>query len=109
MAQHRNTKRLKAIGYTVLALVLGVGLIVLSQIIRPSAPPEQVAQTSSAPNDQDQSKTRHDASAQNLSNMMVLFGTAALIGTVIGIGWIVIDIRNSRPAWKTQTKFPKKR
>lgn len=109
MAQHRNTKRWKAIGYTALAFILGVGLIVLSQVIRPSTHPGPAPQTSSAPTDQDPAPKGNDASAQNLSNMMVLFGTAALIGTVIGIGWIVIDIRNSRPAWKTQTKFPKKR
>ncbi|NLX12380.1 MAG: hypothetical protein GXY44_01830 [Phycisphaerales bacterium] len=105
----KNRTRWKVAGYTGLFLVLGIGLLVLSQVIRPSTPTEQVPQTSTAPVDQDRPAPGKDASAENLSNMMVLFGTAALIGSVVGIGWIVIDIRNSRPVWKTQTKFPKKR
>lgn len=109
MARTRNTKRLKVIGYTVLSLVLGVGLLVLSQAIRPDSPPDEPQPTSTPPENQDRPAPADEAPAENLSNMMVLFGTAALIGTVIGIGWIVIDIRNSRPAWKTQTKFPRKR
>jgi hypothetical protein len=44
-----------------------------------------------------------------MSGMLLLFSMAGFVVTVIALGWVFYDIRRSRPKWKTQTKFPKRR
>lgn len=46
------------------------------------------------------------AAGERLAGLLLLFGLMAVGLCLIGAGWVVYDIRRSRPAWKTQTKYP---
>ncbi len=52
---------------------------------------------------------RKKAAAQSLSGMLLLIGLMGIGFGVICAGWVVYDIYRSRPAWKTQTKYPRRR
>lgn len=117
---HKSHGRLKAIGIGIATLVAGIGLIVLSVKIAPApkktetAPPAAATATSSAPAAtqparESNEERRSRASAQNMSNVVFMFGMIGLGVSVICAGWVVYDIRRSRPAWMTQTKYPRKR
>jgi hypothetical protein len=41
-----------------------------------------------------------------MGGLLLLFSLMCLGLCGICIGWIVYDIRRSRPAWMTQTKYP---
>lgn len=112
--------RLKAIGIGIAALAVGSGLIVLSLRIAP--PPKEAGASSAAatgpvgsgpaatqPTHEQEDERRSRASAQNMSNLVFMFGMLSFGVAVICAGWVVYDIRRSRPAWKTQTKFPRRR
>ena len=49
------------------------------------------------------------ASARNMSAMLLLFGLMSFTVSGVCVLLIVLDIRKSRPAWKTQTKYPRRR
>ncbi|HOW70831.1 MAG TPA: hypothetical protein PKY77_09540 [Phycisphaerae bacterium] len=117
---HKSHGRLKVIGIGIAALLVGIGLIVISFMIAPSpqeaeaASPAATLPASSAPattqpTRESQEESRRRASAQNMSNLVFMFGTLSFGVTAICAGWVVYDIRRSRPAWMTQTKFPRKR
>ncbi len=42
-----------------------------------------------------------------LSGILLMFSTASFLMTAVCIGWIVKVYRESRPAWKTQKRYPK--
>jgi len=102
----RKVFRRKLILIALAALAGGVLLLSLSLYVAPSG--EETQATAGAPSDELPQPAR-EQSAQNLSGLILLFGLALFALTVICIGWLVIEIYNARPAWKTQTKFPKKR
>jgi MFS family permease len=49
------------------------------------------------------------AAAQNMSSMLMLIGLMGIACGAICAGWVVYDMYRSRPAWKTQTKYPRRR
>jgi hypothetical protein len=49
------------------------------------------------------------ASARSLGAMFLLFGLMSFTVSGACVLLIVLDIRKSRPAWKTQTKYPRRR
>jgi hypothetical protein len=49
------------------------------------------------------------ASARNMSAMLLLFGLMSFTVSGVCVLLIILDIRKSRPAWKTQTKYPRRR
>jgi hypothetical protein len=116
---YRTRRRLKMIAAAAAALAAGVGLIVLSRHLGPTASTDTPTDTPTAtrPDTQPAVPTPGDdpapvpqkSATDDLSGMMLMFGVAAVLVSVLCIGWIVVDIRNSRPAWKTQTKYPKRR
>ena len=117
--KHRD--RFKAGGIVLAALVVGLGLLVLSRMIAPAGEP-----TSTAPVGEPTSTVPASApapgrgplpanppvpgrgAALNMSGLLLMFSLVSFAVAGIGIGWIVFDIRRSRPAWKTQKKYPKK-
>jgi len=111
-AQGRFRARLFA--YAGLALGGGVVLLVLSQTVKPSGP---VGATATAPATGDEAAPPTDepaapeeeTAAENMSGLLLLFSMAGFVLFIFFTGWIVLDIHNSRPAWKTQTKYPKRR
>ncbi len=114
---HTSHGRLKAIGIGIATLVAGIGLIILSVKIAPApkktetTPPAATssAPTATQPARESNEERRSRASAQNMSNVVFMFGMISLGVSVICAGWVVYDIRRSRPAWMTQTKYPRKR
>lgn len=102
----------KPVVYALLALALGVTLLVFSQVVKPSGEPgaEEPAPAPAPESEDDKdAPAQDDSAARNLSGMLLLFSAAAFLLCVICIGWLVIEIRKARPAWKTQTKYPKMR
>ena len=49
------------------------------------------------------------ASARNMSAMFLLFGLMSITVSGACVLLVILDIRKSRPAWKTQTKYPRRR
>ena len=116
----KKQTRMKAIGLACGGVVVGIFLLWLSwYIVPPPSPAETVSTTQTAtapvkpehptkprqPTDQD----RRRSSAQGLSGLLFMLGLLSLGVSIISIGWLVIDIRRSRPAWMTQTKYPKRK
>ena len=52
---------------------------------------------------------RQKSVAQSMSSLLLLIGLVAIGFAVVCAGWVVYDIYRSRPAWKTQTKYPRRR
>ena len=109
----------KPLLYGLLALVGGIALVSVSQYVKHKAAttqPADVAATapadepaSPAPGrlpDRDRSK---NPSANALASLMLLFGMACFVIVCVCTGWLVIEIRNSRPTWQRQSKYPKMR
>lgn len=126
MTKHKTTSHYpwKPILYGLLALTGGIALLSLSQYIKHQAPTTQPASTApaaatTAPASPDQPtspgpgrlprRSRPDGPYAGLSNLLLLFGAASLLVFCVCMGWLVVKIRNSRPAWQRQTKFPKMR
>lgn len=110
-SKSHQRQRLKLILTAVGALIGGIALIALSTWMRPQpiAPQVRTATTTmptSAPSAPIDPKR---AAAQNLSGILMLFGLAGLLVAVVFVVLLVIDIRNSRPAWQTQQKYPRRR
>ena len=116
----KSHNRLKAIGIGIAGLAAGIVLIVLSLKVAPppkdagTGPSAATAPATSAPATtwpagEENDERRSRASAQNLSNLIFMFGMLSFGVTAICAGWVVYDIRRSRPAWMTQTKYPRKR
>jgi hypothetical protein len=101
--------RLKLIGVAVLGLVVGIGLITLSFVVSPDQDQAQTTTAPASPADQPGAPTQQQSSAQSMGGLMLLFGSAGIVLCIVCLGWLVVDIRNSRPAWKRQQKYPRRR
>lgn len=116
-------RRAKATAIAAVALVAGIGLVVLSRTViasgknaaaqaaesQPASEPAPAAPAVPAdPNAPlpHQQANRKAAAAQRMGGLLLLFSLMCFSVAVIAIGWIVYDIRRSRPAWMTQTKYP---
>jgi len=118
MVRSKPTPRLplKPIGYAALMLAVGVTLLLLNRMVKLSpepasdaaARPPTTAPASGAEKD-DSPRQPEDAATENLSGLLLLFSMAAFLVCAICIGWLVVEIRKARPAWKTQKKYPKMR
>ena len=107
----------KPISYAGLFLVCGVIFLILSRgvvsfadssLATPHASPAPA--TSDADDDSgtdDPPPTPARNPATSLSGILLMFSVACFLLTGVCIGWIVQAWRKSRPAWKTQTKYPK--
>ena len=107
--------------------VLGLLLIFLSIQIRPAAEaatPAKPAATASAPATSSAPATRPAPASpptgrqpldpgttvnRNMSGLLLLFGLVAFTVTWVCVILVVADIRKSRPAWQTQTRYPRRR
>jgi hypothetical protein len=109
---HRS-QRLKLSLTIVVILAAGAAMIALSIWMRPELPAPAVrpasTQPASAPAVPAAPIDPKTANAQNLSGLLLLVGLACLLVAVVYVILLVIDIRNSRPAWQRQTKYPKRR
>jgi len=110
----------KPVLYGLLALVGGAVLLWLSQYIkhRPiTSQPAEVTASAPAPADEPEApspdhsprRSRPEAAASGLSSLILLFSMACLVVCIICVGWAVVEIRNARPAWQRQSKYPKMR
>ena len=130
--KHRHTKhtgRWKVAGLAAVSLMIGFVLIFLSKKVTSpgdvagpagkiaASAPAGTAPATSAPatapadskNRAPTPEERNKAARENMSSMLLLLG---LLGIAIGLvcaGWVVHDVYRSRPAWKTQTKYPRRR
>lgn len=105
----------KPIVYGLLALVVGVLLLIGSVMTRPEASnvstseTQPVTQPAGDSSDGPDPQEQQEAAAANMSGMLLLFGSASLLLVIVCVGWGIIEVRKARPAWKTQTKFPRRR
>ncbi len=122
-------RRAKVAGIAAAALVAGIGLLVLSRMVAASgqkaaasaATQPAVAQTAPAGSPAPGGPLNPDVPArraplsplqrkalndQRMAGLLLLFSLMCLGLVGICVGWIVYDIRRSRPAWMTQTKYP---
>lgn len=117
----KHTFRWKLAGFALAGLAVGVLLMFLSFKVAHSEQTPQAstvtpadtapAAPSNAPGPYvpPSQPSSEKAAAQNMSGMLFMFSLVSFAVTIICIGWIVVDIRQSRPAWKTQTKYPRRR
>ena len=106
--RRNRSSYLKPTGYGLSALAAGVLLLWLSALVNPTKPGSSQT-TTSAPAENPTPDDPATVAAENLSGLLGLFGLICLALTAICAGWLVINVRKSRPAWKTQTKYPRKR
>ncbi len=108
----------KPLLYGVISLACGIALLVLSQFVKHKATTTQpVVAAATLPSDERGSPApgrlpRHrsaNPAASTVSSLLLLFAMACFVSCCICIGWLVVEIRNSRPAWQRQTKYPKMR
>lgn len=128
--KHKSSKtavRMKAGGIAAAALAVGIGLLFLSRMAFSSAEaaatqPAATQAAQSQPAQAPATTAPADASpgtpargprpnpkavnTQRLAMLLLLFGLISIGVTVVAAGWIVYDVRASRPAWMTQTKYP---
>ncbi len=126
--QAKHTGRWKVTGMSAAFFAIGIGLIVLSNIVlesgesavapedgsTASAPAASApASPATAPADGGDGPVdplaRRKAAAQSMSGMLLLVGLMSFGFGAICAGWVVYDIHRSRPAWKTQTKYPRRK
>lgn len=110
---------IKPILYAIGSLVLGIVLLICSRLVSPDSPDasEQASATATAPADEAASESPPGGSesedrqraARNFSGFLLLFSMCGFVLCLVCIGWLVRDIRRARPAWKTQTKYPRMR
>lgn len=121
-ARTKRSVRIKAAAIAIAALAGGIGLLILSQMVFASA--EKAAaeaaaaaatQPATAPAETDRPAGQDTAtppldpkaaSARNMGGLLLLFSLMCFALVVICVGWIVYDVRRSRPAWMRQTKHP---
>ncbi len=136
MKQHSSShlvRRLKVGGLGLGALVVGLGLLALNRYIVSSAAPPPApasAPASTAPvedesarsavpesettppgtpdGEPDPDATRR-AAAANMASLLLMLSLMCFGVAVVCVGWIVYDIRSSRPVWQTQTRYPRRR
>ncbi len=123
-----HTGRWKVAGIAAALFGGGILLLILSNLVHPGDSPDDAGQplasapaasapAASAPasapaTPQDKAPIPPEqtkAAAQNMSSMLMLIGLMGVVCGVICAGWVVYDIYRSRPAWKTQTKYPRRR
>ena len=121
--KHKSNKtknRLKASGIALAGLAVGIGLIIasfhFSRVGKAQAPatgpaPASQPAPASAPasGEKPARPPAREAAAQNMSGLFLMFALVSFAVSGIAIGWIVYDIRHSKPAWQTQTKYPRRR
>ncbi len=135
MKQHEKRhvyRRLKVGGLALGAFVLGLGLLVLNRYILASnpappttasattAPPTTTAPATTAPAENQPAgpaetpgdtdpDTSRQAAAANMAGLLLMIGLMCMAVSAVCVGWIVYDVRSSRPAWRTQTRYPRRR
>ncbi len=120
MTKNKTSSRFpwKPLLYGLLALVGGIALVSLSQVVKHTAATTQPADVAAtAPADEPVSpapgrlprQTPSNPSAGALASLMLLFGMACFVIFCVCAGWLVIEIRNARPTWQRQSRFPKMR
>ena len=119
MAPSKRTRGryVKLVGYFIAAVAGGITLLVASRWVAPEPEPEPgQAVTSTAPatapavpTDPTPKPSSENAGAQNLSGLLLLLSMGLFVLALICAGWIFWEVRRSRPAWKTQTKYPRRR
>lgn len=118
--QSRKRRRLKAIGAALGSIALGIALLVFSQKIKPEpitpaadGQPTTTApaapETPADPGDRLPARDPQRAGAQNMSGLALLFSTMFFLLALILVGWVIYDVRESRPAWQKQKKYPVRR
>jgi len=120
----RHTARWKIAGLAAACAVAGAVLIYLnSLVLRSGEVSDQQVAAASAPAGSGPATTapvdggsqtpspgdRQKAAAQSMAGLLLLLGLVGIGFGVICAGWVVYDIYRSRPAWKTQTKYPRRR
>jgi hypothetical protein len=116
-----SKQRLKLILMAAGMALLGTLLILLYVMIQPgprrpadstaATPPTATAPATapaSAPADRPPADPKA-ATARNMSAMLLLFGLMAYTVSGVCVLLIILDIRRSRPAWQTQTRYPRRR
>ena len=113
---HVSSIRWKPLLYGLLALAGGVVLLLLSQYVKHKTPATRPAETTAtAPAEGPAApgrvprRSRSDAAAGSLSSLILLFSMACFVMFIVCMGWLIVEIRNARPAWKRQTKYPRMR
>jgi hypothetical protein len=71
--------------------------------------PASAPATAPAPTRRPPPEDPRAASARNMGAMLLLFGLMSFTVSGVCVVLIVVDIRKSRPAWQTQTKYPRRR
>jgi len=113
-------RRLKAAGIALAALTGGAILLYASLTVSARAgagaetPAAGAASPATAPSDAPESPEprppdHRAAVARSMGSMLLLLSMMAWAVGLIAIGWIVYDIRRSRPKWMTQTRYPTRR
>ena len=126
----KHTGRWKVAGLSAAFLAGGIVLIILSNLVlRPVESPgaDGKAVATSAPAASAPAKPapatapagqgspisdpaeRRRTATQGMSGMLMLIGLLSIAFGAVCAGWVVYDIYRSRPAWKTQTKYPRRR
>jgi len=123
----RKTKRLKMAGWLLASLAVGLALIYLRVLVIRAADTDSEADTqpaASAPAGEEPTPGEPaapspagpfrpgdspDAVAQSMGGLLLMLGLACFGVTVICMGWFVWEFYQSRPAWKKQTKYPRRR
>ena len=120
----RHTTRWKVVGLSAAFVAAGVVLIYLNSLVLGSlgvsdqqgataSAPAASAPASTAPADRGSPTPgpgdRRKAAAQSMSGLLLLLGLVGIGFGVVCVGWVVYDIYRSRPAWKTQKKYPRRR
>ncbi|GMU22855.1 MAG: hypothetical protein AMXMBFR13_29390 [Phycisphaerae bacterium] len=99
--------RIKLIAMALGALAVGVTLLVLSGKVQP-ADTAPAAAPATAPADEHR-PTEAEITARNMSGILLLFGLVAILLSIVCVGWLVYDIRQSRPAWIRNPRYPQRR
>ena len=120
-AKKKHTLRWKLAGIALAGIAAGVLLMVLSCKVAhsektrqaPALAPVSAAPAAPAdaprPSGPPSQPPARETAAQSLSGLLFMFSLLAFAVPIICIGWIVVDIHRSRPAWKTQKKYPRRR
>ncbi len=117
-AKDAPKQRLKLILMALCMAAVGTALVLLYLRIQPEAQPgtEPTAAPATAtapatapahyPSTPDPARAR---ASRNMGGMLLLFGLVAFTVSGACILLLILDIRRSRPAWKTQTRYPRRR
>ncbi len=112
--------RLKALGGALGGLAGGILLIYLHTLVLERGEAVDTVEVTAAEGrpadpvgespaeDVPSSEEQHRAIAQNMSSLLLMLGLVCLAVAAICVGWVVWDVYHSQPAWKTQTKYPRR-